>query len=149
MTILGLCILFNIFIIVYFTAKKWKFVAGVYIFALLVLTAITLLLFEEKHTVNLIINLFGENGYEQIAYSLEVFSYGAFLPYLAIEFLSILIVAIIALKATENFILYIKKKCKKILFYSNDKKRWIVSRPRPIVKNEKRKVFLSKCLILS
>ena len=106
--ILVLCMLINIFVIAYLVAKRWKLVARVYLFALLVLSFLSLFYLPNDSVVLFLKEVLGEAVYEGISYGLQVFSYGTLYPYLAIELLTLVIAIVITIKATEKIVLLVK-----------------------------------------
>lgn len=142
----SICVLLNVLIIGYFIANKWKLVAWLYSGAMLVFALLSLFSSQNPAIVSFLTSIFGEQGYDDVLYMVQLYCDGVMLPYFGVLVLTFILALIITLKTTEKIVVYFGKQ---LSFRSISNERISFRRfDRKNFPTETRKLYLVNCLIL-
>lgn len=99
---LGLCVLINLLIIVYFAVKRWRGVALCYTASLALLLTMVLLPLDHPAVVQFLSGIFGSHTAEAVAELTAMYAQGVVSPYVALQVITFLIAFVLAAKTVET-----------------------------------------------
>ena len=105
------CILINIFIAIYFIAKKKAVVAFFFSLSFCTMAFLSLFYIENSALQDFLQEKLGET-YKDIIYLLENFGQASLAPYLGVELLTLVIALVVTIKAAAKLVVIVAKSTK-------------------------------------